>query len=50
MALTLTLAFATAVVISESNPTLFGIDNLISFTFLALAIAGSSFLFFKLIL
>src|SRR4030042_1760011 len=47
MVLILTLAFAMAVVTSESNPTLFGIDNLISFTFLTLAIAGPSFLFLR---
>jgi hypothetical protein len=46
MALIFALALAMAVVTSESNPTLFGINNLISLTFLALAIAESSLPFF----
>jgi hypothetical protein len=39
MALILTFAPAIAVVTSESSPTLFAIEKLISFTFLAFAIA-----------
>jgi hypothetical protein len=39
-----------AVVTSESKPTLSNINNLISFTFLALAIAGTSFLFLMFVL
>jgi hypothetical protein len=44
MAVMLTFAFAIAVVISESNPTLFAMEKLISFTFLAFAITTPSFL------
>jgi hypothetical protein len=45
MAVILIFAPAIAVVIFESNPTLFGIVKLISFAILAFAIVNPSFIF-----